>query len=178
MRYGEYEGYIAEKYYTYLNEEKIKKLNLTPTHPYVTEAYPGSREAVERFMEGETFREEIKRQRAEIREWAKENLLGKTIHAPGIEGDISFTSTGIKEALNQPHKELWAKNEAVRDIVNLLETGEYVRFDPDVKGNRMVRGYHYIKVEIGGEPSYVVIRELNNGELMFYSIVDKLKKKE
>ena len=105
-------------------------------------------------------------------------MFGKKVCAPGIEGDISFTSTGIKEALNQPHKELWAKNEAVRDIVNLLETGEYVRFDPDVKGNRMVRGYHYIKVEIGGAPSYVVIRELNNGELMFYSIVDKLKKKE
>lgn len=28
FKYGEYEGYIAEKYYTYLNEEKIKKLNL------------------------------------------------------------------------------------------------------------------------------------------------------
>ena len=150
----------------------------TPTHPYITEAYPGAREAVENFMEGEAFRKRIKEQRAEIRGWAKENLLGRTAAVPGIEGSIAFTSTGIKEALNQPHKALWAKNEAVRDIVELLETGEYIRFDPDIKSNQMVRGYHYVKVEIGGEPSYVVIRELNNGELVFYSIVDKIKKKE
>ena len=150
----------------------------TPTHPYITEAYPGAREAVENFMEGEAFRKRIKEQRAEIRNWAKENLLGRTAAVPGMEGSIAFTSTGIKEALNQPHKALWAKNEAVRDIVELLETGEYIRFDPDIKSNQMVRGYHYVKVEIGGEPSYVVIRELNNGELVFYSIVDKIKKKE
>lgn len=42
----------------------------------------------------------------------------------------------------------------------------------------MVKGYHYYKIEINNEPSYVVIRELKTGELMFYSIVEKIKKKE
>jgi hypothetical protein len=70
------------------------------------------------------------------------------------------------------------KNEAVRYIKSLLEKGNYVRFDPDVKDNQMVKGYHYYKIEINNEPSYVVIRELKTGELMFYSIVEKIKKKE
>ena len=150
----------------------------TPTHPYITEAYPGAREAVENFMEGETFRKRIKEQRAEIRNWAKENLLGRTAAVPGMEGSIAFTSTGIKEVLNQPHKALWAKNEAVRDIVKLLREGTYIKYAPDEKENAMVKGYHYIEIQIEGEPSYAIIRELRNGDLVFYSIVEKIKKKE
>ena len=150
----------------------------TPTHPYITEAYPGAREAVENFMERETFRKRIKEQRAEIRNWAKENLLGRTAAVPGMEGSIAFTSTGIKEALNQPHKALWAKNEAVRDIVKLLREGTYTKYAPDEKENAMVKGYHYIEIQIEGEPSYAIIRELRNGDLVFYSIVEKIKKKE
>ena len=49
-------------------------------------------------------------------------------------------------------------------------------FDPDIKDNKMVKGYHYYRIEISGE-SFVVIRELNTGELLFYSIVEKLKGK-
>lgn len=150
----------------------------TPTHPYITEAYPGAREAVENFMEGEAFRKRIKEQRAEIRSWAKDNLLGRTAAVPGMEGSIAFTSTGIKEALNQPHKALWAKNEAVRDIVELLRKGTYIKYAPDEKENAMVKGYHYIEIQIEGEPSYAIIRELRNGDLVFYSIVEKIKKKE
>ena len=122
------------------------------TNPYVVHGYP------------------------EIREWAKEELVGKQMPVPGLGAPISFTSTGIKEALNQPHKHLLAKNEAVRNIESLIKRGKYVRFDPDVKGNQMVKGYHYYQIEINGEPSYVVIRELKTGELLFYSIVEKLKR--
>lgn len=95
-----------------------------------------------------------------------------------MEGSIAFTSTGIKEALNQPHKALWAKNEAVRDIVELLRKGTYIKYAPDEKENAMVKGYHYIEIQIEGEPSYAIIRELRNGDLVFYSIVEKIKKKE
>ena len=106
------------------------------------------------------------------------SLSASSIPQKWLDMPISFTSTGIKEALNQPHKYLLEKNEAVRYIKSLLEKGNYVRFDPDVKDNQMVKGYHYYKIEINNEPSYVVIRELKTGELMFYSIVEKIKKKE
>lgn len=150
----------------------------TKTHPYITEAYPSAKEAVEHFMGNQAFKEKVKQQRQEIRDWAKLNLLDKTANVPKLSREVSFTSTGIKEALNQPHKYLLEKNEAVRDILHLIQSGKYVRFDPDIKGNQMVRGYHYIEIEIEGEPSFIVIRELNNGGMVFYSIVDKLKKKE
>lgn len=154
-------------------------------HPYVQNAYVGAKQAVQEFideqllsLDNKTFKEEIKQQRAEVREWAKENLIGKTVSVPGLGAPVSFTSTGVKEALNQPHKNVLEKNVAIQDITRLLRKGQYVRFDPDIKGNQMVKGYHYIQIEIGREPSFAVVRELNNGDLMFYSIVEKLKKKE
>ena len=180
------EGSEADRPSPGLDNNPAKDARLfSDSHPYIKNGYEGAREAVERliteqtiFGNGYVFKEDIKRQRAEIREWAKENLIGKQMSVPGLDMPISFTSTGIKEALNQPHKYLLEKNEAVRYIKSLLEKGNYVRFDPDVKDNQMVKGYHYYKIEINNEPSYVVIRELKTGELMFYSIVEKIKKKE
>lgn len=154
------------------------------THPYVQNGYEGAKEAVREFIDKQmlafdsrTFKEEVKQQRSEVREWAKENLIGKTAHVPGMGTPVSFTSTGIKEALNQPHKHILEKNEAVRDIAKLLKTAKYVRTDPDIKGNQMVKSYHYFEIEIANEPSFAVIRELSTGELVFYSIVEKLKGK-
>ena len=154
------------------------------THPYVKNGYREAKEAVREFIDEQmlafdtkTFKEEVKQQRKDIREWAKENLIGKTAYIPGMQSPVSFTSTGIKEALNQPHKHILEKNEAVRNIVGLLETARYVRTDPDTKDNQMVKAYHYYQIEISNEPSFVVIRELSTGELVFYSIVEKLKGK-
>ncbi len=150
----------------------------TKTHPYITEAYPSAKEVVEHFMGNQAFKEKVKQQRQEIRDWAKLNLLDKTANVPELNREVSFTSTGIKEALNQPHKYLLEKNEAVRDIEELLENGTYIKYAPDEKDNAMVKGYHYIEILIEDKPSYAIIRELRSGDLVFYSIVEKIKKKE
>lgn len=120
-------------------------------------------------------KESLKLQRKEIREWAKENLAGKTVLIQGISNPVEFTMTGIKETLNQPHKYVRAKNEALKDIVSLLKEGNHVKECPDEKGNPMVLKYHYVKIDIHGETSYAIIRELTDGKTQFYSIVEKLR---
>ena len=122
-------------------------------------------------------RESLQEQRKAVREWAKENLAGKTVLVQGVPNPVEFTMNGIKETLNQPHKYVRAKNEALRDIVELLKGGEHVLEKVDDKGNPMVNKYHYIRIGIAGEPSFAVIRELMDGKCQFYSIVEKLKKK-
>jgi len=120
-------------------------------------------------------KESLKLQRAEIKAWAKENLVGKTVLVNKISNPIEFTMTGIKEALNQPHKQVRSKNESLRDIVNLLKKGTYVKEDFDEKENPMILKYHYVKIAVGKENSYAVIRELKDGRVQFYSIVEKIK---
>ena len=97
---------------------------------------------------------------------------------PGLGAPVSFTVGGIKEALNQPHKSPMKKNEAVRNIESLLRNGRYAKYASDEKGNPMVKGYHYVEIDIDGEPSFAVIRDMTGGELVFYSIVENIKKKE
>jgi len=120
-------------------------------------------------------KENLKLQRAEVKAWAKDNLVGKTVLVNKISNPVEFTMTGIKEALNQPHKQVRAKNESLKNIVNLLENGSHVLESFEDKGNPMVLKYHYVKIAIGKEDSFAVIRELKDGRLQFYSIVEKIK---
>lgn len=123
-------------------------------------------------------KESLQEQRKAVREWAKENLIGKSAIVQGVQNPIEFTMNGIKEALNQPHRYVQAKNEALRDIISLLKNSKHVLERVDNKGNPMVLKYHYLKIKIAEKDSYAVIRELIDGKCQFYSIVEKLKKKE
>lgn len=122
-------------------------------------------------------KEAIQLQRKEIKVWAKENLAGRTVSVQGIPHPIEFTMNGVKETLNQPHRYVRAKNEALRNILSLLQNGTHVLEKADDKGNPMVKKYHYIRIDVAGKSSFAVIRELTDGRCQFYSIVDKLKKK-
>lgn len=117
---------------------------------------------------------ELKQQRGSIKDWAKKNLIGKTVQVDNLKEVVTFTVSGIKEALNQPHKYIREKNEAVKNIQKLLKEATYIRSDADGKGREFV--YHYLKTTIHQEDSYIVIRENTRNKLVdFYSIVEKIK---
>lgn len=103
------------------------------------------------------LKETLKDQRKEIKEWAKQNLVGKTITHPNIDGEIHFTTTGIKEAINQPHKHILEKNEAIKDIVNLIKKSVFIKSDIDNKGRDIL--YHYFATTINGEISFITIKK-------------------
>ena len=56
----------------------------------------------------------------ELRIWAKNNLLDKVAYHPAFKEGIHFTNSGIKEFLNQPHRDFYAKNELLKDIVAII----------------------------------------------------------
>lgn len=124
----------------------------------------------------EVMKAVIKTERKEIRDFARQNLIGKTtVKINEIKYPIEFTGKGIAEALNQPHKYLREKNAIIKYIKQMIKQGEYVRFDKDIKGNIMIKGYHYIKIKINGEESFIVIREHSDKKATFYTITDKIK---
>lgn len=120
----------------------------------------------------------LQEQRKEIRSWAKDNIVGKTVLVHGIKNPVEFTANGIKEALNQPHKYIRAKNEAIYNLIDLLKDAEYLMERPDEKGNPMVLKYHYLRIKISEHDSYAVVRELMDGRCQFYSIVERLKNRK
>lgn len=172
------------------NPGKDGKL-FSDSHPYIKTATREAKKAVEKYMEERVNlpkpikvkmetedKEDLKQQRLIIRKWAADNLLNQSVDVEKLNAPVEFTMKGIKEALNQPHKNIIKKNEAIIDIVNLLKHGEHKLSKLDDKDNPMVNAYHYIKIEIEGITSYAVVREMVNGKLVFYSIVEKLRKEK
>ncbi len=142
------------------------------TNAYITNAYNGANEAVDAFVK----REIIKQRRTEIKKEAVELLIGKTVTHNKIELPIEFSVSGIKEALNQPHKYLLEKNEAVLNIIQLVQDAKYIRTDAGISNINLQ--FHYLKTIIANKTSYIVLKEdITNKKVRFYSIVDNIKKK-
>ena len=113
----------------------------------------------------------------ELRAWAKENLLHKVVYHSEFSEDIRFTSTGIKEFLNQPHRDFNAKNELLKEIINIIPKSKIVGDAPDIKGNTN-NHYYYLETSIGEQPSYIVIKHTRkNNQYALYSMVDRIKKR-
>jgi hypothetical protein len=117
--------------------------------------------------------EEIKKEIAIIKEWAKITLIGNEFESPI--GLILVTMTGIKETINQPHKFRNEKINAIYFIPDLLAKSVYIESADDEKGN--IKKYHYLQIVLNNEYSYIVIKETWQGQKNFYSIVDGLKGK-
>lgn len=117
----------------------------------------------------------LKEQRIEVKKWAKENLVGQQINVPGIERPVKLTMNGIKEAINQPHKFIEEKNNAIRNIIELLKKAKFIKPMAHVLGDTNFL-YYYLQIELNGEISYIVLREtLKEGQITFYTIIDKIK---
>lgn len=123
-----------------------------------------------------------KQRRAEIRQVARETITDNPILIPGINKEATISSGKIKEWLNQPHKHILEKNEALLNLPELIKNGKYEGCGVDEHDPTAIA--HLVKVVIAGEDSWVVIRELNDGKIGIHSIsdnpsiVDKIIKKK
>ena len=106
---------------------------------------------------------------------ASKKLLNLKIKHPDIKTPITFTNTGIKEAFNQPHKKYGVKNMVIQYMDTLLPKATYLGFIKIPKNNPMIVGSHIFKTVIDSVDSFIIIREVKNGELVFYSISDSAK---
>ena len=127
-------------------------------------------------MPEEALKMAIKLQIKQIKDWAKSNLLDITVKISKV-GEVGFNNTAIKELLNQPHVYKLEKNTLLYNIKDVLKSATYIDSSPDIKGNKMVKCWHYLEILLKGTKSYVVIRELVIGEKILYSIVESLKRK-
>ncbi len=114
--------------------------------------------------------ERIKKRRKEIFTDLKTRLKDKTIRHNSIDESITFSTKGIKEALNQPHESLKHKNEIVGKIDEVLPKSEY-RGITYHKGRKS----HIFSTLINDKESYIIVNEYKGRGLVFYSITDSDK---
>jgi hypothetical protein len=85
---------------------------------------------------------------------------------------ISFTSTGIGDAINKPHEFIADKNKMLLNIDKVLKKATYLGTKPDYKKNQMVKQIHVFETDVKGIRTFLINRELITGEIHFYSVSD------
>ena len=105
------------------------------------------------------------------------NKIADNISARSL-GKVNISTKNWKEAINQPHENYFEKNLALANLKDLLESATETKLIQSIKDNPMVKQYRALKVQIAGKVSWVLLREMDDGSLSFYTIVDKLKKEK
>lgn len=124
-------------------------------------------------------KEEAKKSRNEVREfWNDKIEKGKTLIAPVKAkhiDQITLTRSHIKTMLSKGHSQYIAKNEAIKNILELINNSKYVGWAGDeiingVQKHPFVSHWQYYEVIIEGKPSYICVQKTHNGEYKPYSI--------
>lgn len=137
----------------------------TPTHPYIKEAYQGAEQAVKQFIKENAYKERLKEIREEAAFLKKEALYNEQ-----FDRNIRVTGRGIKEWLNQPHAHYAAKNDLLLDIKDVIRKAIYLGWGEDKHDNRV--RVHLFETIIGGDKSWILVKEQADGDISLYSISD------
>lgn len=137
------------------------------SHPYIAHAYKGAEEAVLHFMQNQ-----ITARMKELRREAK-HLVEQEFEHNALQSKLTISNRGIKEWLNQPHKQRYIKNELLLDLDALIKTSKYLGSGIDKHDKDVVA--HLFEVEIQGEKSWIIAREMVKGKISIYSISDNEK---
>lgn len=89
-------------------------------------------------------------------------------------GNVTVNNKALKEALSQPHKNSYLKNNLILKLREALKDAYYIGSAPSIKVNDYFRMYHYMRLN-EFDDMILVIREDPKGNLFFYSVVDKTK---
>lgn len=89
-------------------------------------------------------------------------------------GKVTINNKGLKEALSQPHKNAYLKNNLILKLDAILKDAYYIKSSGSKKAVDYYQQYHYLRLR-NFKDMIVVLREDPKGNLFFYSIVDKIK---
>lgn len=142
----------------------------TDNHPYVRQAYPGAREAVERFVDNLPDREGMKKLKQEAKKLRDEPLTH-----PSMNGKIMVSGRTIDEWTNQPHKHKKAKDEMLLRIKKVLSESTYLGYGKDKSNKPGCKYVHLLETEVSGDKSWIIVKEYADGKKLLYSISDSEK---
>ena len=118
----------------------------------------------------------IRNSREAIREHFKEkSLTVSTTDGPKYE--IGLTFQAVKCITGKPHKFTYLRNALCYDLERIMKEAEYLGWSPDIKddsvrGHGDAKNWHYYRIRLANEDSFVVVKERKNGEMLFHAIQD------
>ncbi|MBQ6377617.1 MAG: hypothetical protein IJJ56_02325 [Prevotella sp.] len=134
------------------------------SHPYVANAYPGAKEAVEKVVR--TL--EIKETKLSLRK----AVQGKMANNKKFGHDILVSRASIDEWVNQPFKYPDEKILMLYDILDVIWKAEYLGpADKHKDIDRLVQS-HIFWIAVKDIDAYIIVHEYNDGKYILHSISD------
>lgn len=120
--------------------------------------------------------EMIRNSRDAVREYFKEKTLAVST-SDGPKYEIELTYQAVKCITGKPHKFVYLRNTICYDLEEVMSKAEYLGWSPDIKddtirGHGDAKNWHYYRITIANENSFVVVKERENGEMLFHAIQD------
>ncbi len=158
------------------------------THPYVSNAYDGAKEAVKAFLkdkfpdyakvkieprhnQDEKYSERTK----ELKKEAAESIKGKELVNSNFKHKVLIGQKNVKEWLNQPHEHYAHKNEMILNIEETFKKAKYVGIVSKYKDIPKLVQSHLFETKILGDKSWIIVREYEDGSFRLHSITDSSK---
>lgn len=142
-----------------------------PKHPYF-KAPEQAKQVIEQMRE-EQERQYIAQRRREIREYMAEHLDTPLVN-PDFAKIAAMSNTSVKEFTNQPHKHIREKNELLMDIKRVFNGAQYLGINSKYQ-KKGVKASHIFAVSVAGEPSWLIVREYEDGRCLLHSCSDNPK---
>ncbi|MFR9546128.1 MAG: hypothetical protein SNJ29_11195 [Rikenellaceae bacterium] len=136
----------------------------TQSHPYIANGHKGAKDCVLNFMQNQ-----ITARMKKLRQIAKP-LTEEEFEHPAFSNTLKISNKGIKEWLNQPHKQQFVKNELILEMRDLISSSKYVGFGVDKHDKDIIA--HVLEIEIMGDKSWVIAREMKNSKINIHSVSD------
>lgn len=134
------------------------------SHPYITNAYPGAQEAVEKVVRNT----ETKLIKKELRK----AVQGQNITNPDFPHQILVSRASIDEWVNQPFKYMEEKAQMLFDIQRIISKAEYLGpADKHKEKDRLLQS-HIFKTKVKDIDAYIIVWEFDTGEFILHSISD------
>lgn len=120
--------------------------------------------------------EMIRNSRDAVRDYFKEKT--QTVSTTdGPKYEIGLTYQAVKCITGKPHKFTYLRNTLCYDLETIMKEAEYLGWSPDIKddsvrGHGDAKNWHYYRITLAKEDSFVVVKERENGEMLFHAIQD------
>ena len=119
----------------------------------------------------------VKKRRKKIKEEAKLLFKDNPLTHPLIKSSITVHNSAIKEWLNQPHADFAAKNELLLRLPDNFKKTNYLGKVRDIKNRQDVVFSHIFETDVNGKKSWIIVHEMEWGEMKLHSISDSAKVK-
>ena len=120
--------------------------------------------------------EMIRNSRDAVRDYFKEK--SQTVSTTdGPKYEIGLTYQAVKCITGKPHKFTYLRNTLCYDLETIMKEAEYLGWSPDIKddsvrGHGDAKNWHYYRITLAKEDSFVLVKERENGEMLFHAIQD------